>query len=216
MFSLEERQQFAVEEGLHQSVVMKVSPGAPELNEQRDLLPKHLGVKGRCIIGLLAPRQLLLRFDRYDDYVSALARSVNYLLYKGVQLQYRVFPWTIGYNPKEETTKAVVWISLPNLSPDLFAMPSLLSIASAVGKPIAIDKATQTKSRPSTARVKVILDLLDKHPNRVRLQSVDTISGKVLEVFQEIVYDNLPLYCNCCKHQGHDETTCRRLQKKKS
>lgn len=110
----------------------------------------------------------------------------------------------------------MVWISLPNLSPDLFVMPSLLSIASAVGKPIAIDKATQTKSRPSTARVKVILDLLDKHPNRVRLQSVDTISGKVLEVFQEIVYDNLPLYCNCCKHQGHDETTCRRLQKKKS
>ncbi|XP_049378180.1 vacuolar-processing enzyme-like [Solanum stenotomum] len=56
---------------------------------------------------------------------------------------------------------------------DLFAKKSLLSIASAVGKPIAIDKATQIKSRPSTARVKVILDLMEKLPNRIRLQFVD-------------------------------------------
>ncbi|WMV10258.1 hypothetical protein MTR67_003643 [Solanum verrucosum] len=54
----------------------------------------------------------------------------------------------------------VVWISLPRLLPDLFAKRSLLSRASAVGKPIAIDKATQDKTRPSTARVKVILDLM--------------------------------------------------------
>lgn len=65
----------------------------------------------------------------------------------------------------------------------LFAMRSLLSIASAVGKPIAIDKATQLKSRPSTAKVKVILDLMNKHPKRVRIQSLDTISGKIIEVF---------------------------------
>lgn len=109
---------------------------------------------------------------------------------------------------------AVTWISLPNLSADFFAMRSLLSIASVVGKPIAIDKATQTKSRPNTPRVKVILDLLDKHPKRVRLQSLDKITGKIIEVFQEIVYDNLPLYCNLCKHQGHDENTCRFLLKK--
>ncbi|KAH0733724.1 hypothetical protein KY285_009431 [Solanum tuberosum] len=49
---------------------------------------------------------------------------------------------------------AAVWISLPRLSPDLFAKRSLLSMASAVGRPIAIDKETQDKTRPSTARVK--------------------------------------------------------------
>ncbi|KAG5587532.1 hypothetical protein H5410_047966 [Solanum commersonii] len=91
--------------------------------------------------------------------------------------QCRVFSWSIGYNPKEETTLAVVWISLPNLSPDLFAKMPLLSIASAVGKPIAIDKTTQIKSRPSTGRVKVILDLMEKLSNRIRLQFVDGKSG---------------------------------------
>ncbi|WMV06725.1 hypothetical protein MTR67_000110 [Solanum verrucosum] len=53
--------------------------------------------------------------------------------------------------------------------------------ASAVGKPIAIDKATQIKSRPSTVRVNVILDLMEKLPNRIRLQFVDGKFGKLIE-----------------------------------
>ncbi|KAH0683369.1 hypothetical protein KY290_021955 [Solanum tuberosum] len=109
---------------------------------------------------------------------------------------------------------ATVWISLPRLSPDLFAKRSLLSMASAVGRPIVIDKATQDKTRPSTARVKVILDLMDKLPKRMRLQYLDEQTGKIQEVFQEFIYDNLPLYCNHCKHQGHDENNCRSILKK--
>ncbi|KAG5579614.1 hypothetical protein H5410_050241 [Solanum commersonii] len=160
---MEERQDFMIEEGLHQPVVFKLSYGAPDLKVLRSILPKHL------------------------DYVLALSHSVNYLLYNGEEHQCRVFPWSIGYNPKVETTLAMVWISLPNLYPDLFAKKSLLSIASAVGKPITIDKVTQIKSRASTTRVKVILDLMEKLPNRIRLQFVDGKSGKLIEVFQEIL-----------------------------
>ncbi|KAG5623567.1 hypothetical protein H5410_008785 [Solanum commersonii] len=189
-FSMEERQDFMIEKGLHQAVVFKLSHGALDLNVLRSILPKHLGTKGNCLIGLLSPRQILLRFDLYEDYVLALSRSVNYLLYNGEEHQCRVFPWSIGYNPKEETTLAVVWISLPNLSPDLFVKKSLLSIASAVGKPIAIDKATQIKSRPSTARVKVILDLMEKLPNSIRLQFVDGKSVKLIEVFKRLNQNN--------------------------
>ncbi|OIT25223.1 phospholipase a2-alpha [Nicotiana attenuata] len=57
VFDMEERQQFAREEGLHQAIVVEVSARAPELKEIRTLLPKQLGVKGHCLIGLLAPRQ---------------------------------------------------------------------------------------------------------------------------------------------------------------
>ncbi|KAG5572606.1 hypothetical protein H5410_062372 [Solanum commersonii] len=211
---MEERQNFMIEEGLHQAMVFKLSHGVPDLKILRSILPKHLGTKGNCLIGLLAPRQILLRFDQYEDYVLVLSRSVNYLLYNGEEHQCRIFPWSIGYNPKEETTLAVVWISLTNLSPDLFAKKSLLSISSAVGKPIAIDKITQIKSRPSTTRVKVILVLKEKFPNRIRLQFVDEKSGKLIEVFQEIVYDNLPVYYNYCKHQGHDEDSYRLISKR--
>ncbi|KAG5612388.1 hypothetical protein H5410_023669 [Solanum commersonii] len=55
---------------------------------------------------------------------------------------------------------------------------------------------------------------MEKLPNRIRLQFVDGKSGKLIEVFQEIVYDNLPLYCNYCKHQGHDKDSCRLISKR--
>ncbi|WMV19716.1 hypothetical protein MTR67_013101 [Solanum verrucosum] len=93
--------------------------------------------------------------------------------------------------------------AIKGLPTSLFARKSFLSIASAAGRLIAIDKATQVRSRPSTARVKVELDLLDKHPKRIKLQYLDEESSKILKHFQEIVYDNLPLYCTNCKHQGH-------------
>ncbi|KAH0706005.1 hypothetical protein KY285_010537 [Solanum tuberosum] len=80
---------------------------------------------------------------------------------------------------------------------------------SLVGKPVAVDKATQERTRPSTARVKVILDLLDKHPKKIKLFFVDKDSGKVIEHYQEFVYDNLPRYCIHCERQGHDENSCR-------
>lgn len=67
-----------------------------------------------------------------------------------------------------------------------------MSIASAVGKPLAVDKATQDRTRPSTARVKVLLDLLDKHPKKVKIHIVDYKSGKLVEHYQDIKYYNLP------------------------
>ncbi|KAG5608907.1 hypothetical protein H5410_020188 [Solanum commersonii] len=36
----------------------------------------------------------------------------------------------------------------------------------------------------------------------------------MIEVFQEIVYDNLSLYCNYCKHHGHDEDSCHVVSKR--
>ncbi|WMV07100.1 hypothetical protein MTR67_000485 [Solanum verrucosum] len=98
-FTMEEREQFAREEGLHQAVIIKFSYGKPDLSELRKRLLKQFDVKG------------------------------NYL------------------------------------PTDLFARRSLLSIVTAAGKPIAVDKATQDRTRPSMARVKIILDLLDKHQN---------------------------------------------------
>ncbi|KAG5621644.1 hypothetical protein H5410_006862 [Solanum commersonii] len=158
---------------IYQALVFKLSHRALDLKVLTLILPKHLGTKGNCLTDLLAPGQILLGFDQYEDFILALYHSINYILYNGEEHQYRVFSWSIGYNPKKEITLAVVWISLPDLSPNLFAKKSMLSIASKVGKPISIDKATQIKSKPNTSRVKVILNLMEKFSNRIRLQFVD-------------------------------------------
>ncbi|KAF3670102.1 hypothetical protein FXO38_07273 [Capsicum annuum] len=123
---MEKREAFAIEEGLHHAIVIKLSSSAPDLKDLRTLLPKNLGIKDHSLIGSLAPRQLL----RW------------------------IFSSFIDFNYKEKATKEAVWISSSNLALDLFVKRLLLPIAAAGKKPIAIDKATQVKSRPSTARIK--------------------------------------------------------------
>lgn len=118
---MDERKVFAKEEGLHQATVIKVSFRTPDLHILRTTLPKKLGIKGNCLLGLLAHCQLLIRCDQYEDYVMSLSRAVNYLQHNGKEHQVRVLPWSIGFNPKFETSMTAVWISLPNLSPEMLA-----------------------------------------------------------------------------------------------
>ncbi|XP_070028939.1 uncharacterized protein [Nicotiana sylvestris] len=213
-FTIEEVNAFTIEEGLHQAVILKFSYGKPNLQELRQLIPKQFDVKSYCNVGQLEYRHVLVRFDLFEDFVQVLSRSTGYVKSKGDEFFFRSFPWTIGFNPREETPKSVVWISFPDLPANFFAKKSLMSIASAVGKPLVVDKATQDRTRPGTARVKVLLDLLAKHPKRVRINIVDKNSGKLVEHYQEIVYDNLPKYCTCCNNQGHDVKSCRwRMEK---
>ncbi|WMV19584.1 hypothetical protein MTR67_012969, partial [Solanum verrucosum] len=138
-FTKGERQVFAQKEGLHQAVIIKFSSDTLEVKDLRTVLPKHLGIKGNCLVGLLARRHILLRINQYEDYVVPLSKSISFLPFHGQQHIYRVFSWIIDFNSREETSMATVWISLPRLSLDLFTKRSLLSMASAVGRPITID-----------------------------------------------------------------------------
>ncbi|PHT50408.1 hypothetical protein CQW23_10155 [Capsicum baccatum] len=73
----DERQYFAKEEGLHQSIMVKLSTGSPDLSIVRPIFPKFLGIKGHCLVGLLAQRKLPIRMDQYDDFMAALSRDKN-------------------------------------------------------------------------------------------------------------------------------------------
>lgn len=79
-FSMDERMEFAKEEGLHQAIVMKQSSNVLDLPTMRTILPKLFCIKGQVLIGQLAPRQLLVRTDQHEDFVNSLARAVQYLI----------------------------------------------------------------------------------------------------------------------------------------
>ncbi|PHU02660.1 hypothetical protein BC332_27911 [Capsicum chinense] len=114
--------------------------------------------------------------DQYDDFMATLSRVVTYFMHNSKNHQIRIFLWTIGFNPKEETSHAAVWILFPNLSTDLFAKRTFLSIYSAYGKPIVVDKATEVRSRPSTARL--LMDTLDSSAWEIPSPSMEAIGEK--------------------------------------
>ncbi|KAG5620890.1 hypothetical protein H5410_006108 [Solanum commersonii] len=63
--------------------------------------------------------------------------------------------------------------------------------------------------RPSTARVKVELNLLDKHPKRIKLQYLDEETIRFWNTFRRLFMIIFLYVVNCnCKNQGHAETNC--------
>lgn len=102
--------------------------------------------------------------------------------------------WDPCFDPDEETPIAVACILFSGLLPDLFNKESVFSLASAVGKLLAVDMATNNQTRPSCARMKVRIDLLRDFPKKCR-STVMTLLMVKLEKWTKVHYDYLPKYC---------------------
>ncbi|KAK4343230.1 hypothetical protein RND71_036324 [Anisodus tanguticus] len=197
------------QQDLNLAVIGKFSHGWPEIGLLRTAIPKQCGLKAEVNIGLLCDRHLLIRCTIAEDYDTLMSRQTFEIKEKNKPYLMRTFKWDVTFNPEEETRFAYGWISFPGLPPHFYGEASLFSMAASVGKPISIDSATRNKTRPSSARVKVEVDLLKSHPKSVLIQVGE--GAEITSTSQRIRYDFLPKYCPNCKLQGHDSIGCWKL-----
>ncbi|KAH0713391.1 hypothetical protein KY290_008987 [Solanum tuberosum] len=108
-----------------------------------------------------------------------MSTPTYYLKVHNLYCQMRPLKWNHWFVQEEEPSIAVAWISFPDLPPNFFAREAVFSLASAIGKPLTVDMATQNKTRPSCAKVKVEVDLLAQHPQRIKIAEEDEVTGKV-------------------------------------
>lgn len=90
---------------------------------------------------------------------------------------------------------------------NIFGKETIFLISTAVSKPLQVDMATSNKIRPSNARVKVEVDLMSDFPKRVNIE-IKKKYGEIVAKWITIKYDYLPMYCEHCKLQGHNEKEC--------
>ena len=55
----------------------------------------------------------------------------------------RTLKWDPMFNPEEDTTTKIAWISFPSLSPNHFGEEVVFSLALEVGKPLLVDLSTK-------------------------------------------------------------------------
>lgn len=116
------------------------------------------------------------------------------------------------FKSNEEIPLALAWILYPKLLLTFFVKECLFSLASLVGKPMALYLATVNKTSPNYARVNVLIDLLVDRPSKViRMDIENEATGAVRTEWVKIQYDYIPKYCKECRLQGHNEEECRRL-----
>ncbi|WMV18187.1 hypothetical protein MTR67_011572 [Solanum verrucosum] len=196
-----------VNENLEYAVIGKFSYGWPDIQDLRRLIPKQCELKGDCNIGLLSNRHVLIRASLLEDYVNLLSKPAFYITQNNWSYPMRTLKWDPLFNPEEETSTAIAWISFPSLPPNFFGKEAVFSLAAAVGKPLQVDMATKNQTRPSCARVKVEVDLLREFPKRIKI-GMRMQNKEVVEKWIKIKYDYVPKYCQTCMIQGHNEEQC--------
>ncbi|KAG5616076.1 hypothetical protein H5410_015900 [Solanum commersonii] len=117
------------------------------------ILEEDLQYVGEVNIGLLCNIYVLIRASNLEDYVTLMSKSQFYRTQKHWSYLMRTLKWDLLFDPQEETTTTIAWISFPTLPPNFFGKDAIFSLAAAV------DMATQNKTRPNCVRVKVEVDL---------------------------------------------------------
>lgn len=177
-------------EGLQYAVVCKFSYGWPELQELRRIILIQYGIKGECNIGYLRDRHVLIRLALWQDFIYFTSKNVYYVKDKfGYEYQLRTLIYDAKFKAGEETPNVMAWISFPNLLLTFFVNEYSFSLASSIGKPLHLDMATVNKTRPSYARMKVLVDQLADLPKKVCMDIENELTGEIRTEWVNIRYD---------------------------
>jgi hypothetical protein len=120
----------------------------------------------------------------------------------------RLFEWTKDFN-KHRNSHAQVWIRLLELPQEYWMDRTLREIASAVGTPLLIDKATSNRTFGHYARILVDMDFSRRIFHEITVERI----GYAFTV--EVAYEWMPDYCTHCHNIGHDVSACRWLYPRK-
>ncbi|PHU07627.1 hypothetical protein BC332_24116 [Capsicum chinense] len=98
----------------------------------------------------------------------------------------RTLKWDPMFNPEEETTTAIAWISFPVLPPNFFRKEVVFSLGIVEGNTLQVDMVIRNQTRPSCARVKQEVDFLRLE----RIEGQEDQSGENLRS-KEVITNSL-------------------------
>ncbi|CAI0419994.1 unnamed protein product, partial [Linum tenue] len=125
------------------------------------------GKHGELQISYMKNGCFLVRFRHQDDYEFAM-NGGPWLL---GETYLTVTRWYKGFNPwRSETTSAMVWAQLPDLPIEFIIKEAVMKIASYIGKPIRVDRATEFGERGKYARVCVEVDFTKPLLSRFKIE----------------------------------------------
>ncbi|RWR97952.1 putative ribonuclease h protein [Cinnamomum micranthum f. kanehirae] len=112
----------------------KFSSGRPSVDEIKPHVRTHWMMNSEVHIGLLDPRHVIMRFSSQEDFIQAWTRESLV-----IKAYYFKFLWSPWFDPRFESSLALLWISLPNDPLNFFNPDYLKSIAGVTGRVLRFD-----------------------------------------------------------------------------
>ncbi|XP_012857151.1 PREDICTED: uncharacterized protein LOC105976431 [Erythranthe guttata] len=109
-----------------------------------------------------------------------------------------------------EMVYVLVWVTLRNISGELYNQKSLSMIGLKIGRPVQMDKNIKELASFSYARIQVEVDA--SKPLRKSLTLINSLNQSY-EV--QIEYGYVPPYCTKCKMMSYTSEKCRAAELKK-
>ncbi|CAN0880263.1 hypothetical protein LINGRAHAP2_LOCUS13565, partial [Linum grandiflorum] len=137
----------------------------------------------------------LVRFREKEDYEAAMIGGPWML----GETYLTVHRWHKGFNPwRNEVTSTLVWVQLPDLPVEFYHTQAVMRIASKIGTPVRVDRATKEGARAKYARVCVEVDLTRPLLSKYRIEGVRYFIG----------YEGLKDLCTNCGKYGAPALRC--------
>ncbi|XP_060182422.1 uncharacterized protein LOC132612098 [Lycium barbarum] len=150
-------------------------------------------------------RHVFLDFDNKEDHLEVSSR--NFVTFEGDHVM-KILTWSTKFKPEMKTTHTPVWITLLGLIWHYYEWDALCRILAPVGIPLTMDKATTTKTRPTTTKVRVEIDLMKSLVHEINIHILNS-NGNFDIITQRVEYESVPPFCFHCKVQGHQDNICR-------
>nr|XP_009758915.1 PREDICTED: uncharacterized protein LOC104211540 isoform X1 [Nicotiana sylvestris] len=193
------------------TVVGKFLRTRPKIEVIRAVFMENFSLKGTVKFGAYDRRSVFIDFSDEQDCKNFYFRRA--LKINGFQMWLEM--WTPDFRPDHDSPIVPVWFLLPELLFHCHSWHYAKQVLKPVGKPLSMDVATFGRTRPSTAKVRVDIDLTKPQETSVYVGQEEETNP--LKGFTEkIEYEHVPKYCKHCKLIGHSLVQCRAAIKKKS
>ncbi|CAI0424660.1 unnamed protein product [Linum tenue] len=114
-----------------------------------------------------------------------------------------VRPWRRNFNPQlAEVASTMIWARLPGLPREFINKEAIERIASRIGRPVRVDRATETGDRGRYGRVSVEVDLTRPLLSQYKIEGLTYY----------IEYEGLHRICTECGKYGHARVSCPLLR----
>ncbi|XP_042490757.1 uncharacterized protein LOC122070600 [Macadamia integrifolia] len=176
------------------------------MDDIRKEAKENWNLKGGVKMAPMGKGYILFQFERDGDMAAMWRRSLTRIRGQVIRFQ----PWKADFDVHAKNVKTkLVWIKFPDLPLEYWHEKILLTMAKASGRPVELDRRTQSAAMGTFARVQVEVEIGATRLEEIQVERRQPGTNETFWFKQNIIYEDALIRCGFYKKMGHFVHACR-------